>query len=401
MTDKLVQEPAMQQQKSVYTLQFGLLCLSSFLFFSSFNMVIPELPAYITRLGGEEYKGLLIALFTLTAGLSRPFSGKFSDKIGRISVMVFGAVICFVCGFLYTFVTTVTGLLLLRLLHGFSTGFQPTGTSAYVADIVPANRRGEAIGILGLSGSTGMAMGPAIGSVVSNNFDLDTMFYASSLAALLSLVILAGLKETVKERAPLSWNLLSVSPKEVLEPRVLAPSFVMLLTSFAYGVILTLIPDFSVHLGVQNKGLFFTIFTLSSLGIRFLAGRFSDRFGRVMVLRCSTILLSLALLLIGLAASPTAFFVGAVVFGIANGMNSPTIYAWAIDLSDEQHRGRGMATIYIALEIGIGLGALISGWIYSNKAAMFPYAFWAAGLLCACAFLYLNLKHKVAKAVKV
>ncbi|WP_369750835.1 hypothetical protein [Pontibacter sp. BAB1700] len=42
----------------VYGLQFGLLCLSSFLFFASFNMIIPELPNYITQLGGAEYKGL-------------------------------------------------------------------------------------------------------------------------------------------------------------------------------------------------------------------------------------------------------------------------------------------------------------------------------------------------------
>ena len=60
-------------QPSIYTFQFFLLCLSSFLFFSSFNMIISELPAYLDSLGGGEYKGLIIALFTLAAGLSRPF----------------------------------------------------------------------------------------------------------------------------------------------------------------------------------------------------------------------------------------------------------------------------------------------------------------------------------------
>ena len=74
----------------VFGLQFWLLCLSSFLFFSSFNMIIPELPDYLTSLGGEEYKGLIISMFTLSAGLSRPFSGKLADTIGRIPVMVFG-----------------------------------------------------------------------------------------------------------------------------------------------------------------------------------------------------------------------------------------------------------------------------------------------------------------------
>ena len=108
-------------------------------------MLIPELPAYLTSMGGAEYKGFIISLFTLTAGLSRPFSGRLTDRVGRIPVMAFGSLVCFVCGFLYPVFITVVPFLLLRLGHGFSTGFKPTGTAAYIADIVPANRRGEAL----------------------------------------------------------------------------------------------------------------------------------------------------------------------------------------------------------------------------------------------------------------
>ena len=152
----------MTTRQNIYTVQFGLLCLSSFLFFSSFNMIIPELPAYLESMGGGEYKGLIIALFTLTAGLSRPFSGKLADRVGRIPVMIFGAVICFICGFLYPIATSVVWFLALRFFHGLSTGFKPTGTAAYVADVIPALRRDEAMGVLGLCGSLGMASGPAI-----------------------------------------------------------------------------------------------------------------------------------------------------------------------------------------------------------------------------------------------
>ena len=56
-------------------------------------MMIPELPGYLTRIGGAEYKGLIIALFTLMAGISRPFSGKLTDTIGRVPVMVFGSLV--------------------------------------------------------------------------------------------------------------------------------------------------------------------------------------------------------------------------------------------------------------------------------------------------------------------
>ena len=91
----------MQRGHVIYNFRFGLLCMSSLFFSTSYNMLIPELPSYLSSLGGSEYIGLIIALFTLTAGLSRPFSGVLTDKIGRKPVMVFGALICVVCGLFY------------------------------------------------------------------------------------------------------------------------------------------------------------------------------------------------------------------------------------------------------------------------------------------------------------
>ena len=82
-------------------------------------MIIPELPDYLTSLGGEEYKGLIISLFTLSAGLSRPFSGKLADTIGRIPVMVIGTAVCFVIGFMYPALGSITGFFILRFFHGF------------------------------------------------------------------------------------------------------------------------------------------------------------------------------------------------------------------------------------------------------------------------------------------
>ncbi len=379
---------------NVYNFQFWLLCLSSFLFFASFNMLIPELPAYLTSLGGAEYKGLIIALFTVTAGLSRPFSGKLADKIGRVPVILFGTAVCFVCGFFYPVVTSVGGFLLLRLLHGFSTGFQPTGTTAYVADISPLERRGEAIGLHGLCGSLGMAGGPAIGSAVTNAFTLNTMFYLSSGMALLSVLLLLGLRETVTHRERFKLAHLTINRTEIFEPRVWAPALVMLLVMFSYGTVLTLVPDFSVQLGIKNKGLFFTCFTIASLGIRFLAGRASDKYGRVPVLKTATLLLVVAMSCTALATSSTIFLLGAVLFGVASGMNSPTLYAWTIDRSDERHRGRAMGSTYIALETGIGLSSLAAGWVYANDASRIGYGFWLAAGVAFLAFLFLMIWFK-------
>jgi predicted MFS family arabinose efflux permease len=105
------------------------------------------------------------------------------------------------------------------------------------------------------------------------------------------------------------------------------------------------------------------------------------------------------MIMAGFAYSLTTLLAAAIVFGIAQGMNSPTLSAWTIDLSIKEHRGRALSTMYIGLEIGIGLGAFISGAVYSNKPAMLPYAFWLTALFSAMAFLYLQfgLRNKQVK----
>ncbi|WP_369750834.1 MFS transporter [Pontibacter sp. BAB1700] len=326
--------------------------------------------------------------------MSRPFSGQLADKMGRIPVMLIGGTVCILCGFLYPITGTVAAFLLLRLVHGFSTGFTPTGTAAYVADIIPMERRGEATGLLGLAGSLGMAAGPAMGASIANSFSLDAMFYSSSAAAFLSVAVVARMHETLDNPNRFRMGLLKISRKEIFEPRVLHPSILMMLTVVSFGIILTIIPDFSEHLGIQNKGLFFTSFTLSSLAIRFLAGRASDKYGRIRVLKISSALLVVAMGLIGWASTATELLLAAAVFGVAVGMNSPTVFAWTIDLSHPEHRGRAMATMYIALEAGIGFGALASGWIYANNASRFSMVFWTGGAFALLGFLYLNFVVK-------
>ncbi|WP_255478697.1 MFS transporter [Rufibacter sp. XAAS-G3-1] len=374
-----------------YSFRFWMLCLSSFLFSASFNMIIPELPNFLTHLGGADYKGYIIGLFTLTAGLSRPFSGKLTDTVGRLPVMYFGVAVCILCSLLYPLLTTVFAFLLLRLVHGFSTGFTPTGEAAYIADIVPLERRGAAIGIFGLAGSLGLAAGPAIGGEFSRHFTLNALFYSSSGMALLSILVLVNLKETLPNPQKFKLGLLRIRRDEIFEPRVLPTFVVMLLTLSCYGAVLTVTPDFSQHLGIQNKGLFFTFYTVASIGVRFLAGRASDRFGRVPILRVSTLLMAISMVVLGLSESKAMFLGAAILYGFGTGMNSPTLYAWAIDLSHPERRGRAMATVYIALEAGIGIGAFASGWIYGNEVGAIPYVFWGAAALCFLAFLFVML----------
>ena len=60
-----------------------------------------------------------------------------------------------------------------------------------------------------------------------------------------------------------------------------------------------------------------------------------------------------------------------------------------------------MASVYIALETGIGCGALISGWIYQNKLENLKYAFILTGLFALTAMLLLLFWRKKEKRHKM
>ncbi|SDG98473.1 Predicted arabinose efflux permease, MFS family [Dyadobacter soli] len=381
----------------ILTTQFWLLGLSSFLFSSSFNMLIPELPAYLSSMGGAEYKGAIIGLFTLTAGLSRPFSGRLTDRVGRVPVMAFGSLVCFVCGFLYPIFTTVMPFLLLRLVHGFSTGFKPTGTAAYVADIVPANRRGEAMGIHGMCMSVGSAFGPAIGSMISEAFSLNALFYTSSFLAFLSIAILLNMKETLQEKQKLSLKSFQITRRDIFEPDVFSPALITFLCYFGFGAVATVTPDFSNYLGLQNRGLYFMMFTISSIMVRLFAGRISDRHGRMPVTIVGCIVLIIAMILTGFAESVAMFLTGAAFFGIAMGILSPVLSAWTVDLSGDHNRGRAIATMFISLEAGIGLGAFLSAELFENQRQNLPLVFFSMAAFALAALSYTVIIYQFKK----
>ncbi|WP_020529247.1 MFS transporter [Flexithrix dorotheae] len=375
----------------IYTLQFWLLCMSSFLFFGSFNMIIPELPSYLTSLGGEDYKGLIIGLFTIMAMFSRPFSGRLTDTIGRIPVMIYGVFICIICGFLYPVLTSVSGFLFLRLVHGMSTGFKPTATSAYIADIIPYQKRGEALGILGFCSSMGIASGPSLGGWMVLHYSINVLFYTSSLFALLSILVLVGMKETLENKQKFSGKLLLISPNEIIENRVIIPGIIVMISVFSFGTVLTIIPDLSDHLGIKNRGTFYTIFTISSLLVRILGGKASDKYGRTPVVKVALSFLVISMILLGFVEDFILFAISAIFFGVGVGLNTPSLFAWTIDLSLEDQRGKAMATAYISLELGIFLGSVISSLIFMNDPEMFKYTFWVTGGVTMLALVFLQI----------
>ncbi len=378
------------KKQQTFTPNFWKLSFSMLFFTTSYNMVIPEMNSFITELGHPTWKGLIIALFTISSAISRPFSGKLADTIGRKKVIRIGILISVVVCFLYSFVFAAWFLLFLRFLHGFSAGFFPTGSTALITDILPENKRGVGMGIWGTFISVGMGLGQGVAVFFTDWGGRDMLFVASSVFGLISYALYIPIQETLKHTIPFNRNLLKIKRHEIIEPAVLPVAIVMLLSTMSSGIVLVLAPDISSFLSISNKGAFFVMYVSSTIFIRLFTGNLSDKYGRRETLLVGLLILIISMLMIGISKNATWFLISATVFGIATGITSPTIFAWTADLSPKQNRGLGSGTMFIALEIGILCGSMITGLWYKNNLDSIWNVFVFGSAMIFIAILYLS-----------
>jgi len=314
--------------------------------------------------GGDKYLGYIISLFALSSMIVRPISGKLSDNIGRKPIMMLGTGIGVLVLGLYPMLPFVAGFLALRFAHGLSAGFMPTAAATSVSDMVPENQMAKYMGLVGMFASTGMAMGPVIGSSIARTLGIDMLFYGSASITFISLVMLFGVEESLPNTKTLSTTMFTLSRKDLFDRKVSLPSLIMVLTIIGFGVILTLIPDLSDSLGIQNRGTFFFIFTVASVSIRLVLSNTFDKLDRIKVLKIGSLILMISLFLLALATDKYQFYFLAFTIGIGGGINSPILFSWTIHLADSNNKSRALSTLFISLEFGIMAGAWIAGNIF-------------------------------------
>jgi MFS family permease len=390
-------------KKKVFPPAFFKLSVASLLFFVSFNLVIPELPDMLRALGGGQYLGWIIPAFSISALIARPISGWLTDQIGRKFTLIAGCIFCLLAGLLYPLIGAIWGFILVRAIHGFSTGFTPTGFTAYTADIIPSTHRGRAMGWLGVFNNAGTSLGYGLGAVIVLYWGRNSMFWVSAGLAVIALAIFASLPETLpkklKEHRPkpsLHWRNLVFIP-------TWKPGIIMALVCISLGSILTVMPDYTLSLGFANKGLYLTWYIAFSLIFRLLSGKISDALGRPWSTAIGTGVQIISMWLLIYQVGPYFFYISAALYGIGQGFNAPSLFAWASDLGGTEHRGKSISTLFISLELGVIFGGLFAGYLITSLGGLYEDVFlmnllgFVAAFLLSVYFIWRSAKDSYPK----
>lgn len=347
----------MIQAFSLLSRDFLLVCAATFLYFGSFYLLMPTLPQYVVRLGGSLSQiGVVMGTFTFAAVLVRPYLGRVADRRGRKILMLIGAGGFSVLFSLYSFVGDVSPLYGLRVVHGLAHACFLAASSSYIADLAPADRRGEVLGIYGTSNVVAMALFPAAGTaIIARTGSFELLFAVSMVsagAACLAVFFLRDISAAGQGTGQLS--LLAVAKRR----SVVVPSIALFTGATVYGATVTFLPVYAPQQGITNFGAFFTVYAAGTLLSRILVGKLSDRIGRRKVLIPFMALLTAAAFMLVALNSFSLLLTISVCFGLGFGALMPTLNAMVVDGVLPRERGSALGFFTSFMDLGITAGAM-------------------------------------------
>ena len=120
----------------------------------------------------------LLAVTTLIVG-----AGRLGDMLGRRRVLLFGISLFALASAFGAFAPNLWLLVAFRGVQGLGAAIMMALTVASVSDMVPKDRTGSAMGLLGTVSAVGTALGPSLGGVLINWFGWPSVFGFMAMAS--------------------------------------------------------------------------------------------------------------------------------------------------------------------------------------------------------------------------
>ena len=127
-------------------------------------IIVPLLPFYTSRLGGDaETVGILVGSFAVAQLVSAPLWGRFSDRFGRRPTLLVALAASAIAFVIFGYAESILMLFISRIVLGAGGGTVGV-IQAYVADATEPKDRARSLGWLSAATNLGVALGPVIGS---------------------------------------------------------------------------------------------------------------------------------------------------------------------------------------------------------------------------------------------
>lgn len=366
--------------------QFSLLVLINAFVGAMVGLERTVLPLIAERDFGIASKSAILSFiigFGVVKALSNLIAGRYSDRIGRKKLLVYGWLFGIPVPFLIIWAPSWTVVTFANVLLGINQGLCWSTTVIMKIDLVGPKRRGFAMGLNEFAGYGAVALAALASGYLASVYGLRPVpFYLgiafAVLGLLLSLTLVRDTTAHASEEARLHHENHTQPPfKEVFietsfrNPTLFSVSQAGLINNLNDGMAWGLFPIFFAAHGLGVEGIAVLVATYPAVWsvLQIATGALSDRCGRKSMIVFGMWMQAAGIVLV--AATPTLsssqvgnfslWIIGSVLLGVGTALVYPTLLAAIGDVVHPAWRASAVGVYRLWRDLGYAVGALLSG----------------------------------------
>lgn len=346
------------------TLRILSILVFNFANYLTIGLPLAILPGYVhDHLGYSAFwAGLVISLQYFATLLSRPYAGRYADKVGPKKVVMIGLSGCLLSGVFYLLAlecdasppASLALLCIGRLVLGAGQSFAGTGSTLWGIGVVGSLHIGKVISWSGVVTYGAMAIGAPLGVWI---FSLGGLMLLSVCIILVALIALLA----AWRKPPVAAKAAMQIPFRQVLGKILPYGLALGLASTGFGVIATFITLFYDAKGWSGAAFSLTFFSVAFVGMRLLFPDCINRFGGLRVsLVCFAVEIT-GLTALFFAPTPMVAMGGAFLTGAGFSLVFPALGVVAVKKLPQENQGSALATYSAFLDLSLGVTGPLAG----------------------------------------
>lgn len=358
----------MERYLSSKTAVVAVVALALFVDMVLYDMIVPILPTLLKRVGKDDsYVGILFAVYAVGFLVATPIFGVWSDRRrDRKLPMLLGQAGLAMATLLFAFSRSYSLLILARILQGIAAAISWTLGMALLADAVPAEELGVAMGTVFGCQTLGYFVGPLMGGILTQLVSIETPFLVCAILCTVDLAARATIRPRPPAEAPAEAKV--TIPKLLRYPEVILVGLVVVLTSASFSAVETLLSAYlqrKYRLDVMHVSFAMMSIIIPSVVFSFVAGRLADRYCRYTLILVSMCLYVFATPLLGLSHALWLFLLACAYFGATSSLlQAPALPEMAAIVARLGGSG-SYAQVYAILNVCYSAGMLVGPMVAS------------------------------------